>query len=218
MKTYSPRVLLSVFLLIVGAAIIIGSLVSSYNQNQLEKYIHSQLDTQREEMYKLAELTDGNSADEIVRALVKDCGNRDEYETLLNKLNTLQKKDLLLLQSLSDSCGNFYTQQKSLMTMRFERELQNYLQLLETLSVLDSDGLVEYEADTWIELVELEKTRSDLLEEQSALQIEIINNLIQGVSVNSDTILILVKDAQHAQDLLSVLGKRIDNIRNDINH
>jgi len=218
MKTYSPRVLLSVSLLIIGIAIIVGSLVSNYNQSQLERYVHSQLDIQRGELYKLAETTDNNSADEVVKVLVKDCGNRSEYESLLMRLDSLEKKNLLTLQNLSASCGNFYIQQKSIMVVRFERELENYVQLLKLLSVLDPNNLTQYEIDKWTNLVDGEKTRSDLLIEQGELQTEIINELIKGEYIRGNTIQDLVEDAKRVRDLLDVQGKRIDEIRNNINH
>jgi hypothetical protein len=161
---------------------------------------------------ELAELTDRNGADELTARIINDCPRRDDFERQLNSLGSASKKELLSVQQLFESCGAFYAERKALMVSRLEQVyavLSNDLDLLETMRDLSGGERLLY---GWKNLIELEKTRSSLLTEQTSIQEEIITLLIQGTDTRAH-ITELVGEAQSVNESLSITDVQIDELR-----
>ncbi len=217
MKDYVQRhTQIAVHLLLIALAIIIGTMVSEYNQNRIQAEVTTRLFSQFDYMYELASITDRNGADEAIASIVADCGRRQEFESLLIKLDSLTKKDLITVQNLYDNCGNFYAERKALMVSKLERELQIYSDLVSLLSIFDSNAEDVSNLTTWRDLVEKEKTRSTLLHDQSIFQQKIITLLISGSTKESKDVGILAHNAQETWDLLGVSDSTIDVLRESL--
>jgi len=214
MKEYlNNRLYTALVLLILAGAVVIGAVVSHYNQRDLEMVLRANLEEQRGYLYRLAVITDSNGADEAISRIVVDCPRRTEFESLLVALATLPKKDLVTLQTLFESCGSFYAERKALMVEKLERELESYMDLIALLKILTTNTVDIYEETVWSEIVSLEKERSMLLIDQLELQEKIISALISGATVSGKEVSTLVGEAQNVSNLLTVAGQRVDVLR-----
>ena len=213
MQKFPVRIQISIGLLIVALAIVIGAVTAYYNQYALLKELENRTDEQYTSLVELAEITDRNGTDDATAELVSDCAQRTEYESLLVKLDTLNARDLLTLQGLSASCGTYYPMTKAIMVSKLEREFEAYTEFIELIKLLDGDNLERFSSSEWVELIELEHKRSDLLQEQTEIQSEIIALLIQGLSPRGGIIQEQIKDAQRINILLVTYDTRIDELR-----
>jgi hypothetical protein len=174
----------------------------------IELLLSERIHANQELLAHLMEITDRNGIDDKAPHIVSDCQRRPEFEDLLSRLGSLPKKDLVLVQQLFESCGDFYAEQKALMVWRIEEIftlLEGDLDVLGTIRDLTED---EEEFRKWKSVVELEKTRSEHLFEQTNLQEKIISALIAGVP--SGEITELVRDAQAVNESLTVIDQQID--------
>lgn len=212
-KELPQRVQIAFVLLIFGVAVVLGAAASFYNQNQLEEKIKENIVVQNILLNSLLDITKSNSADSVTSSLVKDCAKRTEYESLLIKLDRLTKNELLNLQILSESCGDFYPDTKAVMVSRLEREFQAYTKFIDLLKELDTDTVSDYKIAEWSEIIEVEKKRSELLKEQASVQLEIIQLLIQGNSVQSKLVQEQIGSAQRIGVLLTTQYGRLEELR-----
>jgi hypothetical protein len=214
MKDYLQAHLgIALHLLGIVVAICAGAFVANHNQHNIETYIRDKAIVQNAYLLELATITDRNGADAIIENIVSDCPRRNEYESFLNSLGSLSKRDLITVQTLYESCGNFFAERKALMVSKLERELAWYQELIVLLEELDSNAPDRATFNSWQELVTLEKMRSTLLTEQSAIQEKIITLLISGSTAYSKDVGALVQDAQEIRDLLNVNDIKIDTLR-----
>jgi len=213
----SIRVQVALGLLCVVFSILVGVFVAHNNIQDFEEAIRIRLVEQRSVLISLAELTDSNGADESISQIITDCSRRNEYESLLITLDTLSQRELLTLQTLSDSCGGFYSERKALMVAKFERELESYKDLITLLTLLTRTDIDIYELSRWNELFLLEKNRSTLLTDQNLLQEKIITLLISGATPTSVSVQKLVAEAREIAQLLMTNGQTIDSIRESLN-
>lgn len=217
MKAYLERhIQIAVHLVAIALAVTVGAVASNFNQRHIEDEINQRISEQSDYLYELATLTDRNGADSAIETIVADCGRRDEFDSLLVKLGSLNKKDMVTLQSLYDSCGTFYAERKALMVTKLERELEIYADQVSLLTILNSDVIHTSRLSEWQTLVAHEKTRSSLLLDQSILQTKIITLLISGSSKDSTAVHQLVRDAQDTWDLLGVADHTIDVLRENL--
>jgi hypothetical protein len=211
-----PHVPIAVHLFLLAAAIAVGAGVAYYNQEKVATQLHEQIDAQIQVLWDLALVTDRNGADEVISTIVADCPRRAEYETLLNQLGSLSKKELITVQNLYESCGNFYAERKALMVAKLERELAVTLQLRALLGTVRESETNEYKLEAWKELVVLEQARSVLLTEQNSIQSKIIGLLITGATSGSKEVRSLVSEAQSIAELLNVRDHEIDRVRGEL--
>jgi hypothetical protein len=213
MKSYLSTHLLIALNALVIALIMVGTAwyvhsTKEETRTMLVGYINANTHT----LVELAELTDRNGADELTAQIISDCPRRTDFENQLNSLGSASKKELLSIQQLFESCGAFYAERKALMVSRLEQVyavLNNDLNLLETMRDLSGEERLLY---GWKNLIELEKTRSSLLTEQTSIQEEIITLLIQGTETRTH-ITELVEEAQGVNESLSITDVQIDELR-----
>ncbi len=212
-ENLQKHVVVSLILLGVALVFVGGTWFVHHNQRALEAQVRAMLEEELSYMRMLSEITDRNGADDITETIISDCPRRDEYEGLLNALATLNKRDLIAVQMLGESCGSFYAERKALMVSKLEREYTQYAKLLTLLSTLSERDIDLYHEKEWGEIVSLEKSRSTALRDQERVQNEIITALISGASVQSTQVTALTRDAQDIGELLVVYNQRIDEIR-----
>lgn len=214
MKQYlETHIQIALALLVLALAAAVGAFVADYHQGEVESSIRAELEQQRAYMLTLAEVTDRNGADEATASILKDCERRVEFESLLVKLGTLGKKDLVNVQSLFDGCGDFHAVQKALMVAKLEREFETYKDLLALLRTLTTKDLSSYQEEVWGDIVANEKLRSALLTDLTSIQGQIISELISGAGVQGATVSALASEAEDIGQLLSVYDRKVDGWR-----
>lgn len=206
----------SFHLLLVALAVSLGAFVAHYNQERVVATMYAQLDAQRAILYELALITDRNDADEVISKIINDCPRRAEFESLLNQLGTLSKKELVTVQNLYESCGGFYAERKALMVSRLVRELDVAKQLYALLVLVDGTVPEAYQLEVWESLTQLEQSRSELLTNQSEIQSRIITLLISGHTVGSSDVRTLVDEAQDIAEILNVRNHEIDKLHGQL--
>jgi hypothetical protein len=170
-------------------------------------------------LISIAEVTDRDGADAIVSAIIQDCAQEDRsrFDTLLGKLSTVNRAELVEVSQLFDSCGNYYSQRKAVMVARLDREYEVYREYVHLLSLVDAKAeKVTYPVEKWEELVTMEGTRSELSSSLVRIQDEIIIALLDNVPIDSEEMLAKISEAQDAQDTLAYTGSLIDVLREDI--
>jgi hypothetical protein len=75
---------------------------------------------------------------------------------------------------------------------------------------------VTYPVDSWLSLVELEATRSELSFELVRIQLDIIKALRAGSAVSSPSVEAQIVEANEAKEMLSYTGVQIDLVRETI--
>lgn len=203
-------------LIALAIAISLGSFIVHYKQTVIVSNLQDHLKHQTGILWELAVVTDRNGADDVISKIVADCPRRAEYESLLNELGTLSKKELVTVQNLNESCGSFFAERKALMVSKLDRELEIANEYAELLNTVDNKSLGSYKLDTWKDLISKEETRSSLLSDQTKIQLKIITLLISGATTSSKEVRGLVQEAQEIGELLNVQDHEIDTLRGKI--
>jgi hypothetical protein len=213
MKNY-----LNTHLLIAGNAVILAVVVFFtawlvyQSKSETLVLLQANIEKQVAHVTELAELTDRNGADAITEKIISDCPRRTEFENQLNALNTATKKELISIQQLFESCGAFYAERKALMVARLQREFMSLMSNLEILKTIRDLTPKEEAFKKWGALIELENTRSVLLNEQTTIQAEIITLLMSNTEGRA-RITKLVQDGQNVNQSLLVADTQIDTLR-----
>jgi len=216
MKNYlNNHLLIAANALVLAVIIALSAWTIENTKAKTLSLLQTNIDSQVALISELAELTDRNGADAVTEKIISDCPRRVEFENQLMRLDTATKRELISIQQLFESCGAFFSERKALMVSRLEREfkgLKNNLALLNTIRDLTPK---EEKLKEWEKLIELEKTRSSLLSEQTEIQEKIISLLMSDTSVTSQ-INVLVQDAQDVAQSLSVIGTQIDTLTTEL--
>ncbi len=203
-------------LLVIAIAIILGAWFAHFSNRAIETTVQEQVNAQKRELFELAEITDRNGANTSMDGVIEDCTRRSEYESLLVKLGSLSKKDLVSVQNLFESCGSFYSERKALMVFQLSDALKNLHEKNELLTSLNVEPIPQKDLEEWEKLVTLEKKRSSLLTDQTDIQAKIISALISGSTAHTVDVVSLVNDAQQIAELLTVHDHEIDTLRNSL--
>ncbi len=215
MKSYlTTHLAVALHALIILIVIALSAWYIDASRSGVESKLSSRIEKTLVQIQSLAETTDRNGADALTERIISDCPRRTEFENLLNGLNTATRRDLISAQQLFESCGAFFAERKALMVSTLEREyriLDSDLVLLETLRDLTPE---ETAFRKWKDLVALEEERSALLNEQTTIQAEIIELLIEGGG--NTRIQELVRQAQDVGQSLTVVDSQIDTLRTNL--
>ncbi len=214
MKNFlNTHVMVSLHLIVIAISITLAAWFSHTATADAARILETRITAQADVMERIATVTDSNGADPAIAAIITDCPKRAEFEILLGRLGTLQHKDLIEVQKLFDSCGNFYAERKALMVSRFERELEIYNEYVTLLKELDEHAEEKSQSSLWGSFVANERARSELLTEQTIIQGNIIQLLISGAVASSKSVVEQVNRAREIQESLAVLDRQIDDVR-----
>lgn len=205
--------------LTLAAALLLASAYLAYHSRELGATLALKIADQEKTLAVLSEITDRNGADSVAEAIVRDCSleNRRRFEELLNRLGELNQRELVEVDTLFDGCAAFFAERKALMVARLEREFEVYRSYVELLAMVEQQrGQLLHAVSAWEEVVNLEKQRRDLLQEQVAIQGSIITTLRSGPLVTNEIEDELVRAAQINQEAAQVNG-RIDEARRALN-
>lgn len=202
--------------LIFAVTLMVASWYADSKKDDVISTIRTTISGQHEILLTLAETTDRNGVDETVERIIVDCSERNRFEELLGQLGSLGSRDLLTVQQLFESCGDFYATQKGFMISRISREftvLKDTVVLYGTL--VEDEKLATLVAD-WNAYVDKELLRSEYMNEQVVLQREIIKLLLTGSRINSSDVAEKVRRAQEVGESLMVLDSTIDEARAEL--
>lgn len=207
---------IALHLLFLAASITVGVAMGEYRERHVLTATQSYLDAHMANVREIASITDSNGADEFISTVITECARHDEYEALLNNLETLSKNELLTLQSIFKNCSGYYTERKALMVARLKEELEVAQQFHNLRSSLDTNTEMTNALEKWKALVALEEKRSALLDSQNAIQSRIIELLISGSVPSSVSVQTVVQEAQNVSELLQVHNLQIDALRGQL--
>lgn len=188
----------------------------------------SELDTQTQLLISdqqtilstIVEITARNGADAVTESIVKDCtlSERNSFDTLLGGLNSgLTRTQLVELERLFGRCGSFYSERKSMVVSRLEREIQIYETYVDQLSLITgSDKSDVYNLQQWRELAVAEKKVSELFSKLVAKQDEIISTLLAGSSPDSEEIQLILREVAEVKDTQAVTNLQVSKLRADL--
>ncbi len=212
MKAYLTTHLTVAFhALIVVSVILFSAWYVDNSREHIEREVMNRISTTENHIIELATITDRNGADALTERIITDCPRRAEFETLLNALNTANKRELLSAQQLFESCGSFFAERKAFMVAELSREYTLLVSDLELLRMLRDLTPQELALKDWNALIALETERSSFLTEQTTIQAEIIKLLIEGG--NTTRIQELVRQAQDVSQSLTITDTQIDLLR-----
>ena len=203
----------------VFATILVASFILQQIQSEYVSATRLKIAEQETTLASLSELIGRDGAAEVVSAIIQDCSpaNRERFDTLLGRLSTLQGAELREVEQLFNACANFYPERKAVMTARFEREYEVYVDLIDILTRVEQDApYLTYQTEAWGELVRLEKERSTLTTELVEVQGTIIRALLDGTPVASTQMQQLLAQGQEVKDALLFVSMQIDTLRTDI--
>lgn len=198
-------VFLGAFLLL-AFAYIGGLLIAAERQEDLKSTLEVQVSEQESLLSTIAETTARNGADEVTEQIIRDCSvdDRTQFDTLLAKLDSgLSINELVILERLFGRCGSFYSQRKSVMVARLEREEEVYEAYVKQLEHLAGKDEKLHKVSLWKTLVEQEKNQSKEFELLVALQEKIIKALLQGKSPKSAELVAVLTEVRAAQSSLT---------------
>lgn len=211
-------VFLGAFVLLVFAYIG-GVLISREKLEDLKSTLEVQITEQRALLSTIAETTARNGADEVTERVITDCAldERAQFDELLGKLDTgLNRTELVILERLFGRCGSFYSERKSVMVARLEREVevyQAYVKQLEQLVGYDEDL---YRVESWKILVEEEMQQSKEFSLLVSHQDKIIKALLEGKSPKSTEIEQVLSDVREAQTALTEASAKAAETRREL--
>lgn len=204
--------LIAVVILIAGA---VSLWAIKEEQIKLAANLEARIQEQQKVVADIALQTDGNGADEDVSAIIHDCRSRDEFESLLVRLDSLSRIEMGRVLELFDACGDFFSVTKAVMVSKLDREFQLLIDFNELYTELTGETTYLSDIERWRQVVELEMERSDLLAEQVTIQGAIITDLQSGVRPQDEVITNRINRAQEIAELLLVTNQRIDTLRDD---
>lgn len=207
----------------VTLAILVGVVVNiivNERLEDLESVIALQHEKQRAILSTIAQTTARNGADAVTESIVQDCTleQRNRFDSLLDELNSdLSQSELIELERLFASCGAFFSERKSLMVARMEREYDLYVAYTEQLEAITGEELQdEAQIATWGELVKFEKQQDKLFGSLVDLQEQIIEELLDGKTSQSTEIVDILNEVREARENLTLASTQAANVRTEV--
>jgi Tfp pilus assembly protein PilV len=190
-----------------------------YQANQATATLQSEVEqyasTQWEAVLAAADaLRQTNAVEPAFAGVVSDCvpDDRAELDGLLSRLSELSRSELTKLRALYDECGAYFAEQRSLKVFQLQTEAQQLQSYYDAHSGVVNDD-VTYRRTQLATLVELETTNARLSRQLVAIQSDIIDALLAGVSQDSETVLLLLASAQEARENLQFTTQEARSVR-----
>jgi predicted type IV restriction endonuclease len=218
-KILEHKKLLAAALFFAFLTFLAASVYISDVQNDYALKTQLKISEQETKLAAIAELTGRDGADAVVEEIIKDCSieNRERFDTLLSSLAELNAQELIEVEQLFNSCGNFYAERKAVMVARLEREYEVYLDFIDILSLIDEEASkVTYNIEGWGNLVAQEKKRSELSTSLVSIQGQIIDSLRKKTPLSSDEMQLLLVEGKETKDALIKISTEIDDLREKV--
>ncbi len=196
-------------LLLCGAVILFC--ISWYVANQtaaLTTMLDERISATYEIMVTIAVAAEGSGS--FDQQVISDCPapTRERFDLLLGQLATLPVTELGELQSLFESCGDFPALEKAVLVSQLDREYRALREYVSLRTLVDGRSVVSYPLETWVELINLERDRSQLFTRLVSIQRELLAGRIQGWVVNDPKTTTLLEEAQLVRDGIVAVSSR----------
>jgi hypothetical protein len=215
----SRKKILLTALLFVVVTICCALLYIHQIQSKFIAHTKLKISEQQTTLSSIALLTAKDGADSTVLKIIKDCSpeNRALFDEKLSNLPLLKGQELVVMEQLFNTCGNFFAERKAVMVARLSDEYQVYMDLIEIVATVDKKfDATEYKEQEWGRLVEMETKRSDLSTLLVEVQGDIIRALKDNVIIASDEMQAELVDAQKTKQSLVELTMEIDSLLQEI--
>ena len=167
-------------------ALVVTGAFSLYIQQHLTSYKQqtiAHLNELAKNFFTEAERTDRTEVTKESAAVVLDCSERAEFETLLSTLDTLSPAQQNRLLSLYPGCASYYQQVKAFHTERLGRLILEYTVTLEAYErIFARDESRHEQLSAMQTLTDKETERAGLMHQQVVVQKEIIDALVKRVN------------------------------------
>ena len=154
--------------------------------------------------------------DAEVEKIITDCSseNRNRFDTQLSNLPKLRGQELVEMETLFNTCGNFFAERKAVMVLRLQSEYEVYNTLVSILATIDvRKATLTNDVAVWKELIALEMKRSELTTSLVKIQGTIIHSLKEKTPLSSDAMQATLVEGQKTKDALIALSAQIDTVR-----
>lgn len=154
-----------------------------------------------------------------VDSIVPKCNYSDltKYDTLLSSLDKgLSKSNIIELKSLFDRCGDNASNQRSVMALKLNQEVNNLDNLIFVSVELEDDKKLLDTLSKWKKLSELEIKIADLFSDLVFAQNEIINTLLGNVSSNVRSVEEIRMEAQSIRNNLTTVTEEASKLRAEL--
>lgn len=182
--------------------------------------LRTQLNAEQTTLIELAKASSQDGLDSDLSKIVTNCNSEDqsEFDTLLGSLGQLRGAELKHVQQLFYTCALIYPEQRQLMAERISRELRQYEQLSELLSIIERKAAItEYPTDLWKQVSDMETKRGELARQLVNVQGQIIAALVSGKGASSPDVQQMVVDGQQVRESLSsTLTQENDLLKNKL--
>lgn len=204
--------------LVIGAIFVyfVSGLVVDKKLHNTQVYLDDQLKSQTENLRELALIAARGGVSESVEKFIPECESSDRvsFDTLLASLDKgLSKTELQNLSSLFDKCGKVFAVRRAAMVLEFDREVNNFEQLLLLKSMLGDDKDTKPSLTEWKTLAEKEENISNKFLLLVSIQEQIIKTLLAGDLVSSPKVEVIRKRADEIVTELTIVTKEASDIR-----
>ncbi len=200
-------------LVLLGAALLLASWYVAAQTSQLTAELDMRITATETTMRTLALAAEGTATG--AQRVVVDCipSDRERFDALLGRLETLTDSELTELQVLFDACGDFPALEKAVLVSQLERELAALREYVALRSVVDGLSVIAYPLETWAELVLRERDRSELFTRLVGIQRELLAGRIGGASAADAETQALLEEAQLVREGIVTVSQRAGELR-----
>lgn len=191
---------------------------SAYVAVSTKQAVRAEIETLSDDAMSVAEVLDRGGATPLVQTMVRDCAQseRQAFDRMLSNLASLSATELEELNTLFHACGDYFANVRTMVTY----QLANTVDQITMLSAMPRPlqfGEEEVEKVTlWQQLVASEQERAALARKLVTVQKAIIDNLREGESADSLSVMAQLDEANEIRQALSLLGNKVDNIRAEL--
>lgn len=187
------------------------------NTQSVATEIANRIALQTKNVATIAEATKQNLANESVAQVIKDCApdKRKKFDTLLDKLSSsITASELSELTGLFYQCGNFYAQQRSMMSLVLSREV-TLLTDTYSLATIVSEASSTQTADLkeWQDIANDEAKIAQFFNQLVDMQGSIIFALGSGKTASSPEVTSALAEVTKINGQMVVLSKQVEEHR-----
>lgn len=191
-------------------------------QQQVASQITATLVAQYEEQQAVVEkvatsLQSTKAVDSVFSDIMRDCEApaREQLDTYLSSLQSLNQTELQSLTDLYATCGNYFEMQRALKAKRLQLEVMQLERQYSAYTALHSktaDAALEH----WNQRASLENEMATMMLRVSEIQAEIIDALLNGQLPSSGVVQTLLVAAQELRENISFKAQEIATLRDSM--
>lgn len=193
--------------------VLVTYLYGSYLREQTQTLLTQRAATERSEVRALRELMDGGRATDAVRAVIRDCPDRNRFDSLLGQLETLSVNELSEVEELFYRCGDYFALRDQVMALQLVNAADALQVTVRHLTALgEATASSTYRPAHWGQIAQLEAEQADAFQELVRLQGAIIVALRGGATRTSENVSTLLSEVNETRTTIDRLEQRIEQL------